>query len=258
MGFPRALWLGILAVALVGVGFLVYRRQRLSIDPAQITLPADGAEHSAVRIRVPQFPFTGTVTEAGSPKIRLLASQRGILEGMLLAPINPGHSELKLVWRHLTTHVPVTFVFDPRTATQMEPPTSFASTLPRTARPSATGSLPSRKPRRTTQAYPPRSTIAPRCSALLTEKPCLPTTQPGFAAILRKPLIPRSAIRLPPNSAGREPLSASAPAHSALRTWATAASPSSQTRVRSWNGTPTSSDATFARPGRVTLFFIAS
>ena len=114
-GYPRAVWLGIVTLTLVAVAFLVYRRQRLSIEPSQVTLPADGAEHNALRIGLPQSPFTDTVTEAtnGSPKLRLLESRSGTLEGMLLAPVTPGHTELHLTWRHHTILVPVTFLLDP-------------------------------------------------------------------------------------------------------------------------------------------------
>jgi uncharacterized protein YfaT (DUF1175 family) len=114
-GYPRAVLLGILTLTLVAVAFLVYRRQRLSIEPSQVTLPADGAEHNALRIGLPQSPFTDTVTEAtnGSPKLRLLESRSGTLEGMLLAPVTPGHTELHLTWRHHTILVPVTFLLDP-------------------------------------------------------------------------------------------------------------------------------------------------
>jgi uncharacterized protein YfaT (DUF1175 family) len=119
MGFPRALWLGVLALSLVAGAFLVYRKQPLSIEPSQVTLPADGAEHNALRIGFPGswFPgssFGGTVSEnVNAPKLRLLESSRGILEGVLLAPVNPGRTELHLVWRHHTILVPVTFLFDP-------------------------------------------------------------------------------------------------------------------------------------------------
>jgi uncharacterized protein YfaT (DUF1175 family) len=114
--FPRAVWLGILTLGFVAIALgVVYRRQRLSIEPAQITLPADGAEHDALRIRVPQSPFTGTVTEVtnGSPRLRLLESRRGVLEGMLFAPVTSGRTELHLVWRYQIIRVPVTFSFDP-------------------------------------------------------------------------------------------------------------------------------------------------
>jgi uncharacterized protein len=124
MRFPRALWLGILILSLVAVALLVYRRQRLSIEPSQVTLPADGAEHDALRIGFPGFWFDGswsggfwfggTVREdLNAPKLRLLDSRRGILEGVLLAPVNPGHTDLHLTWRHHTILVPVTFLFDP-------------------------------------------------------------------------------------------------------------------------------------------------
>jgi uncharacterized protein len=124
MRFPRAIGLGILTLSLVAVGFLFYRRQRLSIEPSQITLPADGAEHNALRIGFPGFWFGGswvggiwfggTVSENGNtPKLRLLESRPGLLEGVLLAPVNPGHTDLHLTWRHHTILVPVTFLFDP-------------------------------------------------------------------------------------------------------------------------------------------------
>ncbi len=114
--FPHAWWVGILSLGLAAAGFaVVYHQQRLSIDPSQLTLPADGAEHPAIRIRVPRFPFAAAVSQAanGGPHLRLLASSPGILEGMLLAPVNPGHTDLQLTWRHHTVRVPVTFLFDP-------------------------------------------------------------------------------------------------------------------------------------------------
>jgi uncharacterized protein YfaT (DUF1175 family) len=114
MGYPRAIWLGILTLGLVAVAFLAYRRQRLSIEPSQITLPADGAEHHALRIGFPGLWFGDTVSQnVNAPKLRLLESRPGILEGVLLAPVNPGHTNLHLTWRHHTILVPVTFLFDP-------------------------------------------------------------------------------------------------------------------------------------------------
>ncbi len=128
-GFTPALWLGILALILVAVAFLAYQRQRLSIEPSQVILPADGAEHNALRIGFPGFRFGGswfegswfgrvwfggTVSEnRNTPKLRLLESRPGMLEGVLLAPVNPGHTNLHLTWRHHTILVPVTFLFDP-------------------------------------------------------------------------------------------------------------------------------------------------
>ena len=114
IGFPRAIWLGILAFSLVAVAFLVYRSQRLSVEPSQVTLPADGAEHNALRIGFAGLRFGETASEdVNAPNLRLLESPRGILDGVLLAPVNPGHTDLQLTWRHHTILVPVTFLFDP-------------------------------------------------------------------------------------------------------------------------------------------------
>jgi uncharacterized protein len=103
-----AVVLGVIAVA------LIYHYQRPSIDHSQVELPADGAEHEAIRIRLPTLG--GTVTE-DTHQLRLLdtkdPSGRTILTGMLRSPVTPGHTELRLLWRHRTLPVPVTFLFDP-------------------------------------------------------------------------------------------------------------------------------------------------
>jgi uncharacterized protein len=88
---------------------LLYLIQRLSIRPSRVTLPADGAVHEALRIRVPMPWFHEGVT--GS--LRLLENGPGFV-GLVQAPVNPGSDVLVLHWRHHTLRVPVTFVFDPR------------------------------------------------------------------------------------------------------------------------------------------------
>src|ERR1700751_6058542 len=94
LGFPRAIWLGILTLSLVAVAFLVYQTQRLSIEPSQVTLPADGAEHNALRITFPGPWLPNKSESLIAPKLRLLESHPGTLEGVLLAPVNPGHTDL--------------------------------------------------------------------------------------------------------------------------------------------------------------------
>jgi uncharacterized protein len=111
----RSKWLAYAAVALALMGCcigFIYSRQRLSIDPQQLTLPADGAEHPAFRIRLP-WP-SGTVTQDPNqaPSLRLLESKDALIEGMLQAPVNPGHAQLHLRWRHRPYRIPVTFLFD--------------------------------------------------------------------------------------------------------------------------------------------------
>jgi uncharacterized protein YfaT (DUF1175 family) len=108
-----ALALGAMAVCTVGI----WSSERLSIEPHQVTLPADGAEHDAFRIRVPApwLPLGNTVMN-DTPNLRLVesedASGRTVLDGLLQAPVTPGHSPLHLFWRHRNLSVPVTFVFD--------------------------------------------------------------------------------------------------------------------------------------------------
>jgi uncharacterized protein len=104
----RAIWLaGTTLVACVAAPAL-YHHQRLTIDPQQLTLPADGAEHPALRIHLPQL--AGTVT---SPNLRLVESQPRVLEGVLQSPVTPGHTQLHLHWRNQTIPIPVTFLLDP-------------------------------------------------------------------------------------------------------------------------------------------------
>src|SRR5271163_4844776 len=99
----RAVWLAgvVLALAVVGLA-ITYLHQRPSIEPTQITLPADGAEHEALRIRLPTLNFGSTVTEVTG--LRLLDSKdssgRTILDGVLLSPVSPGHTQFHLRWRN--------------------------------------------------------------------------------------------------------------------------------------------------------------
>jgi uncharacterized protein len=109
---PRAArYIGAAALALtIGVAIL-YHRQRPSIDPHSITLPADGAEHDALRIRLPTFSLGSSVTEDSG--IRLLQTKDSrSLEGVIQAPVTPGHTNLHLRWRDRVMIVPVTYFLD--------------------------------------------------------------------------------------------------------------------------------------------------
>ena len=113
----RAVWLPGVVLALVVVGLAtIYLHQRPSIEPTKITLPADGAEHQALRIRLPALNFGSTVTEVTG--LRLFDSKdpsgRIILIGVLRSPVTPGHTQLHLRWRHGNLRIPATFVFDPQ------------------------------------------------------------------------------------------------------------------------------------------------
>src|SRR6202044_222595 len=75
--------------------------------------PADGAGPPAFRIRRP-WP-NGTVTQETNqaPNLRLLEAKNAVIEAILQAPVNPGHAQLHLLWRHRRYSIPVTFLFDP-------------------------------------------------------------------------------------------------------------------------------------------------
>jgi uncharacterized protein len=113
----RNKWLVVAAAALVAAGgAILYRHQRLVIEPSQVTLSADGAEHEALRIHLPALNLGDTVTE-NTNGLRLLESKEPaghtLLTGVMRSPVTPGHTQLHLLWRHHSLLVPVTFVFDP-------------------------------------------------------------------------------------------------------------------------------------------------
>jgi uncharacterized protein YfaT (DUF1175 family) len=103
-------WFLLLALGAGTAGIVIYRNQRLTITPSRITFPADGAEHEALRIRVPMSWLNESVI--GDPPLRLLKDRAGI-NGLVRAPVNPGETMLQLHWRRGTMRVPVNFVFDP-------------------------------------------------------------------------------------------------------------------------------------------------
>jgi uncharacterized protein len=109
-------WLTYAAVtfALIGACIaIMYSRQRLSIDPQQVALPADGAEHAAFLIRLPWPRSTVTQDTNRAPTVRLLESSDSVIEAMMQSPVTPGHAQLHLHWRHRHIRIPITFVFDP-------------------------------------------------------------------------------------------------------------------------------------------------
>ena len=80
--------------------------------PRSITLPADGAEHDALRIRLPALSLGSNVTEESGVRL-LQARDSASLEGVIRAPVTPGNLKLHLRWRDRILIVPVAFVFDP-------------------------------------------------------------------------------------------------------------------------------------------------
>jgi uncharacterized protein len=96
--------------ALILLAVALCHLQRLSVEPGQITLPADGAEHRALHIRV---PLGGTLNpDSKNPLLRLLQTNRSTYEGLVRSPVNPGQTQLKLHWRNRTVDIPARFVLD--------------------------------------------------------------------------------------------------------------------------------------------------
>jgi uncharacterized protein len=104
-------WLLVLVLGAGGACVLVYRSQWLSISPNRIVLPADGAEHDALRIRVPTPWLDGTVTEDAPLRF---VDDGAVIKGLVQSPVSPGQGLLQLHWRHRIVRIPVTFVFDPQ------------------------------------------------------------------------------------------------------------------------------------------------
>jgi uncharacterized protein YfaT (DUF1175 family) len=113
MHFPKAArYICIAALALAACIAILYHRQRPVIEPRSITLPADGAEHDALRIRLPALSFGSNVT--ADTGVRLLQSKDPLsLEGAIRTPVTPGKANLHLQWRDHAMTIPVTYVFDP-------------------------------------------------------------------------------------------------------------------------------------------------
>jgi uncharacterized protein YfaT (DUF1175 family) len=116
----RSKRLGYAAIALTLMGAciaIIYTHQHLTIEPPHITLPADGAEHAAFRIHLPWPNSTVTQDTNESPSLRLLESKDpsgpSVIDGLLQSPVNPGHAQLRLHWRHRLFRIPVTFLFAP-------------------------------------------------------------------------------------------------------------------------------------------------
>jgi uncharacterized protein len=84
-------------LALAAVALVFYRRQAPQVEPKQITLPADGAEHAALH-------FQNSITQTSGPTLRLLEH-----EGLLTSPVNPGRTQIVLQG---PIQIPVTFLFD--------------------------------------------------------------------------------------------------------------------------------------------------
>lgn len=116
----RRTWLAFAAAAfalMAACVTIIYTHQRITVEPPQVMLPADGAEHAAFRLHLPAIGPSVTQDTNGFANLRLLESEEAsghkIIEGLLQSPVTPGHSIIQLIWLHRRIRIPVTFVFDP-------------------------------------------------------------------------------------------------------------------------------------------------
>ncbi len=115
--WKSASWLAGCVVILALIASLFYRAQRLTIEPTHITLPADGSEHDAFRIRFLLSWLNSGNPISEDPRLRLVEgkdpSGRPRFDGLIQTPIIPSDARLALRWRGRVLHVPVTFLFSP-------------------------------------------------------------------------------------------------------------------------------------------------
>ncbi len=104
----RKRWLAYASLALVLAAALLYTQQHLTIQPAQVTLPADGGQHQALTIRLPQLNFS----QVTSPDSTLLEPKDRAVAALVQSPVTPGKSQLHIFWRNRTVTVPITYLFN--------------------------------------------------------------------------------------------------------------------------------------------------
>ena len=200
------------AIALAAIALctaFIYRGEHLNLEPHEVTLPADGAEHTAFRIRLPKSWLGGTVTEE-MPQPRLRLMQAGnIIDGLLQAPVTPGHLLLHLRWRYRSIRIPVTFVFDPSDSYGDGTPDFLRlhTAQDRAAFRAWFTALAEPPPTRPPSACRTRSTTAPPCCAGAIAMRCMRTTKPGRRPCRWRPaaaLVRQYAYPLTPS--GRQPV----------------------------------------------------
>ena len=112
----RRYLLGLSLVLLVLAGFfMIYRRpsDSLIVAPTQVTLPADGREHSALTIQGRNSGWLAMdAFSALTPGLKLEPDKQGSVQGWIKAPVVPTESVIQFTWRHRHFSVPVHFVFD--------------------------------------------------------------------------------------------------------------------------------------------------
>lgn len=110
------LWFAIACAALIGLaGYRAYRARtdRLIIEPAVITLPADGREHLAFALRpASDRPIQTSDLRASWTSMRFLQTSPDRVEAMIESPVNPGITRPVISWNHRSWTAEISFVPD--------------------------------------------------------------------------------------------------------------------------------------------------
>lgn len=88
-------------------------RQRLVVSPNQVSLPADGATHRALEIRLSRgTPIDVNGMRADGLPVRFLSEGEDVVAAEIRSSVNPGPQRLELTYGHAHASVVVTFAPD--------------------------------------------------------------------------------------------------------------------------------------------------
>jgi uncharacterized protein len=114
----RKRWLGALMgiVLLASLYFYVghaVRTGKLLVQPAKLTLPADGRWHAVLQIRIANGrSLSLSEMRTSGANIQLLQNGAAQIQGQLRSPVMPGKEIMRLMWKRQTVSVPVNYVSD--------------------------------------------------------------------------------------------------------------------------------------------------
>jgi uncharacterized protein YfaT (DUF1175 family) len=114
----RKPWFGALLAIVLLAGPYFYRRYeakapRLIVQPARLTLAADGRTRTAFHLSVSDgHEISLAETHVSNSEVQLLQDGAASLIGQLRSPVTPGKQILRLVWKKQTVAIPATFVAD--------------------------------------------------------------------------------------------------------------------------------------------------
>ena len=111
-------WYIAIFAVLLFAGIFFYRRvaaraDRLVVEPARVTLPADGRLHPALDMHLEK---RGAISvdeiHVGSPNLELLQDSETDIKVQLRSPVMPGEQTLRMTRKKQTIAIPVKFVAD--------------------------------------------------------------------------------------------------------------------------------------------------